>query len=345
MLPPNIIDFGKFGNHVCVFNSNKYAIKKARVDMEEKFLNSSDNLNAIYNEVLVTNFKSNILLPPLNSIRSSVYAHANKRMPKIQKLISLQVIPDEFITINEKLFLQLQKTYTFRLSRCEVNKLNKEKQLSIQQICEEQAFADMQLMQEEHEDEGERNSKDNDDDVSDDDNDEKDTNSLVNEPVDIQPSSSSISLEQVSESSVSEDFLATLWIFGLDDQINHLLRQTHWYMDATFFVCPTTHAQFFTVNSFYGDKLIPAVYVLMSHKYERLYDEIFIWLKSYAVKKSIKIEVTHVMCDFEDGLRNSVSRQFNGVIVNGCWYHYCAAVFRWIKSNGMIVSLLFIYDP
>ena len=207
---------------------------------------------------------------------------------------------------------------------------------------EEQTYADNQLIREEQEHEGERNSKDSDDNVGDDDdNDEgEDTNSLVNEPVDIQPSSSSIYLEPVSESSVSEGFPATLWIFGLDNQINHLLRQTHWYMDATFFVCPTTHTQFFTVNSFYGDKLIPAIYVLMSHKYERLYDEIFIWLKSYAMRKNIKIEVTHAMCDFEDGLRNSVSRQFNGIIVNGCWYHYCAAVFRWIKSNGMIVSYI-----
>lgn len=48
-----------------------------------------------------------------------------------------------------------------------------------------------------------------------------------------------------------------------------------------------------------------------------------------------KLKPSRLRTDFEEGLRKALNELYPGVVLNGCWYHYVAALRRKALSLGM----------
>jgi hypothetical protein len=83
-------------------------------------------------------------------------------------------------------------------------------------------------------------------------------------------------------------------------------------MDGTFDSAPSPFGQLFTVHVFFGDKQLPAVFVLMESKSAQLYNDVFSELILQAAMKGVTLRPTTVVSDFETGLLTSVKQVFSG---------------------------------
>lgn len=69
----------------------------------------------------------------------------------------------------------------------------------------------------------------------------------------------------------------------------------------------------------------------MSGKRAELYKKVFDFIE----KKLIKLNPASFMTDFEAGMRKAINEFYPDAILNGCWYHFCAAVRRKLLSFDM----------
>ena len=75
----------------------------------------------------------------------------------------------------------------------------------------------------------------------------------------------------------------------------------------------------------------------MSSKSEELYNEVFYqFIKFIKSKSNIEsFENLKVMCDFEIPLRKAIKNSFKGCILEGCYFHYCQAIWKKIKKLNL----------
>ena len=73
----------------------------------------------------------------------------------------------------------------------------------------------------------------------------------------------------------------------------------------------------------------------MSSKTFELYDEVLFQLKRFIEKYSgfKNFQEIKVMCDFEIPLRKAIKENFPGCILQGCFFHFCKAI--WAKINNL----------
>lgn len=81
-------------------------------------------------------------------------------------------------------------------------------------------------------------------------------------------------------------------------------------------------------------QVFPIFYVLMSGKTAKLYDEVFEFIEANHL--FIISPNAHFMLDFETGLRKAIAKRYPKATVNGCWYHYEAALRRKCRSLHML---------
>ena len=79
---------------------------------------------------------------------------------------------------------------------------------------------------------------------------------------------------------------------------------------------------------------MPLNYILLTSKNEELYTEAFEHLirliQSHTNIKSF--DDVKITADFELGLRKSIKKVFKGSLLNGCFFHYCKAIWKKIKG-------------
>lgn len=73
---------------------------------------------------------------------------------------------------------------------------------------------------------------------------------------------------------------------------------------------------------------MPLIYVTMSGKSAALYELVFEYIEQHI----FKLKPAHFMTDFETGLRVAINRYYPDAILNGCWFHFSAAVRRRMLS-------------
>ena len=75
----------------------------------------------------------------------------------------------------------------------------------------------------------------------------------------------------------------------------------------------------------------------MSSKSEELYNEVFNqFIKFIKIKSNIEsFENLKVMCDFEIPLRRAIKNSFKNSILEGCYFHYCKAIWKKIKKLSL----------
>lgn len=126
-------------------------------------------------------------------------------------------------------------------------------------------------------------------------------------------------------------------IFATDEQLGTLAACSTVYVDATFRSCPRPFHQFLTVHGFYQDRVIALVFVLMGQRLVGNYTHIFQDLK----RKIFELTANQwqprlFISDFETAIRTALHAEFPGVTVHGCYYHFCAAV--WKKARELNIT-------
>lgn len=88
---------------------------------------------------------------------------------------------------------------------------------------------------------------------------------------------------------------------------------------------------YFATIRFLFVQVLPLFYVLMSRKTAHLYTKVF----KYIEKKLFKMSPSSFMTDFELGMRKAIRDVYPNAILNGCWYHYCAAIRKKLVELGL----------
>ena len=97
--------------------------------------------------------------------------------------------------------------------------------------------------------------------------------------------------------------------------------------DATFKCCPKKeHTGIYQMLIFHimmNNSAIPIMHAPMTAKTEKLYNEIFVWLK----QECPQLNPENISMDFEIGVMNAGQAVF-GVVPTGCDFHYNQAIMR-----------------
>ncbi|XP_070504252.1 uncharacterized protein [Chironomus tepperi] len=101
------------------------------------------------------------------------------------------------------------------------------------------------------------------------------------------------------------------------------------FVDGTFNVVPYNQEQLLVVMATLLDKPRPIVFVIMSHRTEAIYTEVFRFIKNviFPVNKCFYSPQT-VSLDFEMAMRNAVRNIWPQINVSGCNFHFCQALRR-----------------
>ena len=135
-------------------------------------------------------------------------------------------------------------------------------------------------------------------------------------------------------------------IFMSEFQINFFSQISEIFIDGTFKVAPKNWYQL--LNIFGYDKthkfFMPLAFIILSSKSEEIYNEVFYKIitlvKAHTDLKSF--DKVKIMCDFEIGLRKAIKNNFESCLLDGCYFHYCKAI--WKKKKKIKKLNLFKKD-
>lgn len=121
---------------------------------------------------------------------------------------------------------------------------------------------------------------------------------------------------------------------GARDQIE-LVEE--YFGDATFNSCPYPFYQLFIIHGEAGSSLtqtatVPLIYALMPDKKEETYITVLKLIKSQLPKFNPK----KYHCDFEIAEIKAFKKEFPSLVLKGCYYHWCKAV--WKKSKKLKIK-------
>ncbi|XP_044014013.1 uncharacterized protein LOC122856408 [Aphidius gifuensis] len=121
-------------------------------------------------------------------------------------------------------------------------------------------------------------------------------------------------------------------IFGNPDFLSTLVNIQELYLDATFRDCPRllNITQLFTIMGRIDNSTVPLAWALMTRKTAELYEQI---LRHFQTHLAPNIIPTMIHQDFEQALRNAAIIVFPHAQIIHCYFHYCQAIIRRIKSR------------
>ena len=127
-------------------------------------------------------------------------------------------------------------------------------------------------------------------------------------------------------------------------QINYFQEISELFIDGTFKVAPKNWYQL--LNIFGYDKnhniYMPLAFIILNAKSEEIYNEVFekiiVLVKSHTNLKSFKD--IKIMSDFEIGLRRAIKNKFEDCLLDGCYFHYCKAIWKKIKKLNLFKKKL-----
>ena len=127
-------------------------------------------------------------------------------------------------------------------------------------------------------------------------------------------------------------------ILGRLDMFKVLCQHSTWYMDGTFKTCPTVFSQLFTIHFIVSNRSVSALYCLLSGKSQAIYTRLFTMIAELASVNNAAINITNVMVDFELAIRNAIRSVWANTTVNGCYFHFCQALYHRMTSLGLKVN-------
>ncbi|CAF1103796.1 unnamed protein product [Rotaria sp. Silwood1] len=120
-------------------------------------------------------------------------------------------------------------------------------------------------------------------------------------------------------------------IFTTKKQLKILENGNYIYLDGTFDVVPELYFQLYTIHVKYLDHILPAVYILLPGKKQRLYKAMLQEIKNLVPN----FDPPNVMIDFERASMNAIKSLFPTSNLNGCFFHLCQNIYRAVIRFGL----------
>ncbi|XP_069494962.1 mediator of RNA polymerase II transcription subunit 6 isoform X1 [Ambystoma mexicanum] len=120
-------------------------------------------------------------------------------------------------------------------------------------------------------------------------------------------------------------------IFATSSNLGYLCTSSMWKIDGTFRCCPLPFKQLYTIYGLIKDKTLPLVFALLPNKLGRTYRILFEEMKKLTFNK----EPPLILMDFEQAAMKAVHTVHPSSDVQGCFFHFCQAVWRCVEHNGL----------
>lgn len=112
-------------------------------------------------------------------------------------------------------------------------------------------------------------------------------------------------------------------IFCTLANLMHLSRAETWYGDGTFSVVPPQFKQLYTIHCMYLDRIIPAVFCLLSRKNKDAYKTVFGVLRDKMSLHGLAVpQYFNYRADFEIASHSAIAEVFSTVTVECCFFHF-----------------------
>lgn len=129
-------------------------------------------------------------------------------------------------------------------------------------------------------------------------------------------------------------------IFASARMLSALRSSKHWLADGTFRVSPQLFYQVYSIHCKVNGSVIPAAYVLMTHKSAAAYVQALTVLKNECGPEG---QPETVIVDFEQAAISAFHSVFPDVVVRGCFFHLSQCIYR--KVQGIGLQELYSADP
>lgn len=93
-------------------------------------------------------------------------------------------------------------------------------------------------------------------------------------------------------------------------------------INGTFRIIPSLLVPLYTINSFYKDRMMPFIYILLYNKQQSTYIRIFDLIKSCTLEIGKIFHPHTFQLDFERVAINAAQYLFPDAEVRGCHYHF-----------------------
>lgn len=151
--------------------------------------------------------------------------------------------------------------------------------------------------------------------------------------------------------SVSDGVTSKHFIFFSDRQLFILCNSRTLIVDATFSVVREPHYQLLVIhastkrpNDAQGNEVtvnLPVAFALMQNKTQSAYIAVFRKIKDVAEQSGgVPMKVNAFMVDYEKAIWNAMRSVWAGVVVRGCWFHFCQCIYRKVQDLKMARSFL-----
>ncbi|KAI6650050.1 hypothetical protein LOD99_6265 [Oopsacas minuta] len=94
---------------------------------------------------------------------------------------------------------------------------------------------------------------------------------------------------------------------------------------------PSQFYQLWTIFARFGRNVLPVIHCLLTSKHEEIYTVVLARIHELVPK----LKPIHGMSDWEKGARNAVKRQFQGIHLRGCHFHYTQCIWRKIQKLSL----------
>ena len=121
-----------------------------------------------------------------------------------------------------------------------------------------------------------------------------------------------------------------IFIFGTDQSSSLLEQSSHWFMDGTFSIVPEIFFQLYTVHALISGDVIACLYCLLPNKTTETYRRLFMKLKELMPAA----RPISAMLDFEQSAMNVISECYEGIHIQGCFYHLTQSLYRKVQALG-----------
>ena len=134
----------------------------------------------------------------------------------------------------------------------------------------------------------------------------------------------------------NEDLSNRIIIFASDAGLELLGSSEKWFMDGTYFTCPSQFEQLFIIRAPLGDTCATAVYAYLPSKTKDVYKEMLESIVSACKDRNIILDPVQVVADYEIGIHNAVLDVFeNEASISGCFYHLTQSTWRRVQNEGL----------
>ena len=101
--------------------------------------------------------------------------------------------------------------------------------------------------------------------------------------------------------------------------------------DGTFLVCPKPFKQLFTIFNHLKGRFFPIIFCLMTSKRQVHYEAVLQKIKQLLPQ----FQPMEAISDFESSSKPAFAREFPGIRLSGCLFHFKQALVRHLNENGM----------